>query len=200
MKVIGLCGGSGSGKGTVGLVFSKYNIPSIDTDLVYRELTCKGGECLDALALEFGDGIIGEGGGLDRKRLASIVFGAKDSEARLARLNEITHKYILDEVRQRLGKFSDAGYTAAIVDAPVLFESGFDKECDHIVCVLADEDIRVDRIIRRDGITPDQARARIASQISNELLASRCDSIIYNNGSIYELDDQVLSLITKITN
>ena len=195
MKVIGLCGGSGSGKGAVSSIFAEIGIPSIDTDAVYREMTLSDSPCMRELRAEFGREIINSLGGLDRARLASIVF---NDPSRLRTLNKIAHSFILDETRRRLAKYSDEGLPAAIVDAPVLFESGFDKECDEIICVLADRDVRTTRIMSRDGITRDAAEKRIASQMPDETLISKCDHVIYNNSDIESLREQILSLKNKL--
>ena len=198
MKVIGLCGGSGSGKGTVSSIFLENRIPAVDTDAVYREMTQTDSPCLRALALEFGDVIISEYGSLNRKALAELVFSGDGCEKRLKRLNEITHKYILDETRSRLEQFRSDGFLAAIVDAPVLFESGFDKECDLIVCVIADRDIRLSRIIERDNIDIAAATRRIDSQMSDEELISRSDFVIYNNSDLNALKYDVFSVAKQI--
>ena len=195
MKVIGLCGGSGSGKGAVSSIFAEIGVPSIDTDAVYREMTLSDSPCMRALAAEFGREIINSLGGLDRARLASIVF---NDPSRLKTLNKIAHSFILDETRRRLAKYSDEGLPAAIVDAPVLFESGFDKECDEIICVVADKETRIARIMSRDGITLDAAEKRIASQMPDEILISKCDQVIYNNSDIESLREQILALKSKL--
>ena len=106
-NIIGLCGGSGSGKGTVGNIFSDFGYLSIDTDKVYRELTDNKTHCLDALVCEFGGSILSKNGTLDRKKLAGIVFS--DSE-KLKRLNAITHHFILDEVRRIIAKAKKEGF------------------------------------------------------------------------------------------
>ena len=198
MKVIGLCGGSGSGKGSSCEVFRELGIPSIDTDAVYREITASPGDCIAALADEFGSEIITENGSLNRKRLAEIVFSGDDSALRLARLNRIAHKFILDETRRRLAYYEQAGTPAAIVDAPVLFESGFDDECDILICIIADRDVRIARIMARDGITREEAEKRILSQLSDEELISRCDYVISNNYDISHLKTEVKHVLNKI--
>ena len=195
MKVIGLCGGSGSGKGAVSRIFAEIGNPSIDTDAVYREMTLSDSPCMRELRGEFGDEVVNSQGGLDRARLASIVF---NDPSRLIKLNKIAHSFILDETRRRLAAYKDEGFSAAIVDAPVLFESGFDKECDEIICVLADRDVRTTRIMSRDGITLDAAEKRIASQMPDETLISKCDHVIYNNSDIESLREQILSLKNKL--
>ena len=198
MKVIGLCGGSGSGKGEVCSLFNKMGIPTIDTDAVYRELTGPNGQALSALEKEFGSDIITENNSLNRKALADIVFCGNNSALRLARLNEISHKFILDETRARLDRLSQGGFPYAIVDAPVLFESKFDSECDAVICVIADRELRIERVMCRDRISRAEAERRIASQISDDELVLRSDFVIKNNSDIDALRDQVYSLHKKI--
>ena len=195
MKVIGLCGGSGSGKGEVSGIFAEIGIPSIDTDAVYREMTLSDSPCMRALRLEFGEEVVNSLGGLDRTRLASIVFS---DPTRLEKLNKIAHSFILDETRRRLAEYRDKGLAAAIVDAPVLFESGFDSECDAIICVVADRETRIARIMSRDGISYDAAEKRIASQMKDEILISKCDHVIYNNADIESLREQILSINNQL--
>lgn len=198
MRVIGLCGGSGSGKGTVCEVFRENGIPTIDTDAVYRELTGMPGPLVDALRAEFGDSIITADGTLDRRSLATLIFNSPDATDKLKRLNAIAHKYILDETRNRLYSYSLGGAPLGVVDAPVLFESGFDSECDIIVSVIADKNIRIERIICRDGIGREEAERRIAAQMSDEQLISKSDFVIYNNSDLTNLRGQVDRLIANL--
>ena len=195
MITIGLCGGSGSGKGAVSAIAREMNIPAIDTDSVYRALTSTASPCLDELATEFGARVISADGSLDRAVLREIVF---NDRARLDVLNEITHKHILSRTREMLLDFSNSGYTAAIVDAPLLFESGFDKECDVVVCVIADKETRIARIVARDGIAPEAAEKRIASQLSDSELISASNFLIYNNGTVAELRANTEFVFKKI--
>ena len=193
MKVIGLCGGSGSGKGLACSYFLKNGIKTIDTDRIYHDLTSSHSECLNEIALTFGDEVVSNGA-LDRKKLAEIVFA---SEGRLSTLNLITHKHILAEVRSRINAYEKLGETAVIVDAPVLFESGFDKECDITLAILANEKTRLGRIILRDNITSEKAEKRIRSQKSDEWLSTMCDHVIYNDKTEADLEQQINEFIKK---
>ncbi len=200
MKVIGLAGGSGTGKGTVCAAFEKYNITSIDTDDVYHKLTSTvDSPCLEALRSEFGESVINSDGILDRARLAKIVF-AEDGALKLERLNKITHSFVLAEVRKIIGTLSDRGYDAVLVDAPLLFESGFDKECDIILCVISEKNARINRIMTRDNITRDEAVKRIDAQLDDEILIQKSDYIIYNNGTVEALERDVADIANKIKN
>lgn len=200
MKIIGLCGGSGSGKGIVCDAFRRFGIPSIDTDAVYHELTSSKGDCLNALAKEFGSDIISDSGSLDRKKLGLIVFCGENSWEKLNKLNKLSHKFILDETRRRLDTFSQLDAPMAIVDAPLLFESGFDGECDILICVIADRETRINRVMARDNISRQAAEQRINSQMSDDDIISRCDYVIYNNSDFDTLTDQVIRIIDEIKN
>lgn len=183
MLTIGLCGGSGSGKGYVSGLFLNYGIPSIDTDAIYRDITSHPTECMRELAACFGESIINSDGSLNRKELSNIVFFGDGRDERKKILESITHRYILDEVRKILKEYASSQNrpSAVLVDAPLLFESGFDKECNAIIAVICDKETRIKRIISRDGITREMALARINSQISDEKLKSLADFLIINN-------------------
>lgn len=199
MKVIGLVGTTGSGKGAVSEFFKEFGFAVIDTDAVYHEMTRGPSPCLDELRLAFGEEIIRADGALDRAGLSGIVF-ANGAEEKRALLNKIAHKHVLDEVRRTVSELEKKDTPLVIVDAPLLFESGFDKECDSILCVSAGKDVRVERIIRRDGITKERALRRIAAQKDDSELERLSDFVIENNGDLTTLKAQVGDFISKISN
>lgn len=195
MKIIGLAGGSGSGKGEVCRIFAAYGAASIDTDKISRETARKGSKCLEELTRYFSADILDKDGGLDRRKLADIAFASKE---KLGILNDITHKYILEECRDRIAGMEREGKSAVIIDAPLLFESGFNRECDIIISVIADKDIRVERIIKRDNLSFEQALRRIASQKDDDFLIRHSDYIIYNNGAVAELERQAADIYANM--
>lgn len=200
MKIIGLAGGSGSGKGTVCALFEKYNFASIDTDAVYRKITSSADSaCLMALKAEFGADIINSDGSLNRASLAKTVF-ADGAESKRERLNKITHAYVLAEVRRQIPTLAERGFVGVIIDAPLLFESGFDKECNIILCVISNKNARVARIVARDGITEEMARSRISAQLDDEYLIAHSDYVICNDGDRKELEEKVADVANLIIN
>ena len=198
MKVIGLCGGSGSGKGAVSRILSEYGIPTVDTDALYRELTSRDGECMRALVSAFGTSVAMPDGSLNREQLRKIVFSGKDMDLNRDRLNKITHAFILDYTRSLLSEYERRGIELAVIDAPLLFESGFDKECDFTVAVIADRETRIKRITERDGITREAAEKRINTQIPDEKLSQMVNFVITNSASKKELHVSVTELVAKI--
>ena len=166
--LIGLCGRSGSGKGTVASCFAESGIPSIDTDAVWRDLTgptgCgKPGECLAALSRIFGDGAVLPDGSLNREFVRAAVF-AEDGAEKRELLNRTSHPFIIEETLRRAEGLGSRGFRAVIVDAPLLFESGLDEKCDLIIATDAPDEVLIERIAARDGIDPERAAARLAAQ------------------------------------
>lgn len=186
VMLVGLCGRSGAGKGYIGKMFAELGIPSIDTDAVYRQMTspvsCRGelSPCMLELVERFGERVLAPDLSLDRVVMRGIVFGEGSDEAR-GDLNRITHRYILAETEHLAHQLYEDGSPIVLIDAPVLFESGFDRLCECVVCVSAPEETLVRRICRRDGLSEEDARLRLSGQRSHEELEGRADFVIMND-------------------
>lgn len=198
MIVIGLCGASGSGKGYVCEAFKKHGVEFIDTDKVYStKIVRAGSDCLGELCMFFGKGILNEDGSLNRRALSERVFQGENASEHLKVLNRITHRYILADVEKTIDEYRKNGARAVIVDAPVLFESGFNESCDTTICVTASYDTKLERIIARDKISREKAQARLKSQLPDERLVELCEYEIKNDAD-HDIEAQVLNIIEKL--
>jgi dephospho-CoA kinase len=193
--VVGLTGQTGAGKSTVSKFFADSGYTIINADLIAREVMDKGTECLAEVVGAFGDKILREDGSLDRKALASIVFSDKKE---LERLDSISYPHITRRLKKLVDIYSAEGKKFILLDAPTLFESKSYKFCNLIVSVVAPPEIREQRIIMRDGITPEQARMRMGSQHSEEFFRKHSDFIICNDGSEENLKEVSADVIEKI--
>ncbi len=177
LLIIGLTGKTGAGKSTTAKWLEERGCYIIDGDLVARKITEKGSDVLISLAKVFGSDIIDGEGCLDRKLLASRAFANKESTALL---NSITHPAIYRRFLDELEKAKIEGHTVAVIDAAALLESECKNLCHVIVVVTAPEEIRLERILSRDGISHNQALTRINAQQSDEYYFSHADIIIRN--------------------
>ncbi len=189
--VYGLTGQTGAGKGYVGEILSDFGINVIDTDSVARR-AAEAPEVIKGLKVEFGEDIF-EGGKLNRKELARRAFA--DKEKTLA-LNRVTHPEITRLTVELIHKAEESGAKASVIDAPVLFESPLAVLCDKIICVTAPESVRLERIMSRDGISREDALARIKAQRSEEYYKSKSDTLIENDGET-DIADTVKKLLTE---
>ncbi len=186
MTVIGLTGPSGSGKGKVAEILSEYGIKHINADSVYHNILIPPSPCLDELVETFGYKILNAGGQLDRRVLASLVFG-EDNKPKLEKLNSITHKYVCARIRQIIRYFESVDCKACVIDAPLLLESGLGRDCDFVISVLADSKLRAQRIAARDNISLEDASLRISSQKPDSFYIDAADIVVYNNGDEEQL-------------
>ena len=178
MLVIGLTGKTGAGKSTVASYLKEKGCFVIDGDLVAREIVMPSSPALKELAEAFGKDIILEDGSLDRKALAQKAFSSAEGTALL---NRITHPHIKARFEELLAKASKEGFAVAVIDAAALLESDCKNLCEKITVVHADEKIRLERILSRDGITREQAMTRINGQKDDNYYLRQADIVIFNN-------------------
>lgn len=192
MRLIGLCGRSGSGKSVFTQSAREAGIDVIDCDAVYAEMVSHPSPCLAEIARAFGENAV-HGGALNRAYLAPLVFA--DSK-KLARLNRISHRHIKARLREMLAEYGENA--TVLLDAPTLFESGIDSWCDTVIGVVAPYEECVKRITERDGLTHEQAEARLNSQISESFIYENCDIILYNDSDLQTFAAQSLALAKEI--
>ncbi len=190
MKIIGLTGQSGAGKSAVADILISNGYSVLNADKIYHSLISVGSQLSSCLATEFGNDILSNGA-VDRKKLSNIVFN--DMEA-LKKLNTITHSAVIKETERQIALLEKDGHDVVFYDAPQLFESGFDKRCDHIIGVLSDENIRLHRIIDRDGLDEESVLNRFRNQKTEDFFKKNCDILIYNNGEAAELEKKVAAV------
>ena len=176
LTVIGITGPSGCGKTTALQELEGFGTLVLDCDKIYHELLESNQALLQELESAFPGTVIN--GKLDRRALGGIVFA--DAE-KLALLNRITHRYVMDETERRLRAFAMRGGLVAAIDAVELISAGMAERCDAVVGVLADEEIRVARIMARDGIGREAALARIRSQKPDSYYQTNCTHLLFNN-------------------
>lgn len=195
VTVIGLTGQSGAGKTTVCDVFAKKGFTIINADKISREITQKGTSCLKNIGDVFPECINSETGELDRAKMASVVFNDKDL---LKLFNSIMYPYITTKILCEIRNLSSIGKSLILLDAPTLFESRADDFCNYIVCVIADEKLRFERIAKRDNISEDMIKSRFCSQNCDDYYKSRSDMVICNNENIEEFKISAEKSVDKI--
>ena len=178
MKIIGITGGTGCGKTTALNELERRGALLIDCDAVYHRMLETDRPMLDEIEKYFPGAVVD--GKLDRKALGAVVW--TDEEA-LRDLNIITHRHINLEIRRILREHAMNGGTLAAIDAIELFSSGLAKRCTATVGVIAGRDVRISRIMRRDGISREYAMMRVNAQRPNEYFIQKCSRVLENNGS-----------------
>ncbi len=195
VMVVGLTGQTGAGKTTVCRIFQENGFTVINADLIARQVLEHDSPCLRELVDCFGTTILTEDNNLDRHKFADIVFSDKN---KLELLNSICYPYITSEILNLIRFNSDNGHKLILLDAPTLFESRADDFCEIIISVISKEDIRLKRIVKRDGISKESALKRMASQLSEQFFVDRSDFIIKNNKTITNLNEVAKEVSDKI--
>lgn len=184
--IVGLTGGIGSGKSEVAALLARHGAQVIDTDAIARDVVEPPSALLDSLREAFGPAVIDASGRLDRAALAAIVFS---DDAKRRRLNDLTHPEILKRVLGTIGGYPPSAVVVVVV--PLLFESGFERNCDVVAAVVAPVELRVARVVARDGLAEAQVRARIAAQLPEDEYARRAAIVIVNAGDRAALEREV---------
>ena len=180
MRIIGVTGPTGSGKTLLTEYFASLNITTINADELYHSMLVPPSLCLDAIREKFGDEVFSSDGTLSRERLGNIVFNDKE---KLDLLNDTVLSIVLDEIRRQIAVLEKSGTEFLIIDAPTLIESGFHRECDTVISVIAPRDERIKRISLRDGISDERATERVRAQKDDLFYVESSDEVIYNDST-----------------
>jgi dephospho-CoA kinase len=181
MIVVGITGGIGSGKGLAADFFRGRGAAIIDADEIAREMVAPGSTVLAELAAAFGPQVVQADGALDRRKLASRVFGRPEA---VARLNAITHPAVLREIDQRLAaRRREKNVRVVCVVAPLLLEVGYQRTVDRVLVMVAEEEERVRRVMARDGVSREEVQGRMHAQMAPEAQRGLADWVVDNTGS-----------------
>jgi len=185
--IAGLTGGAGSGKSTAAALFKKLGARVIDADRIGHHLLKSGSPCHAKVVKAFGSAIV-SGGRIKRKALGKIVFGNKRE---LEKLNKIIHPYILREIKNKISKIKNSGFSGlVIVDAALIVPWDLQKMLDLLIVIDTSLKTRIERL-RARGLSLNQARKILASQLPASKLKNEADLVIHNDGSLSGLKQKV---------
>jgi dephospho-CoA kinase len=186
----GLTGGIGSGKSEASRRLAAHGAVVIDADVAARAVVAPGTPGLARVTEAFGDGVLGPDGALDRDRLGVIVF--RDPASRET-LNAIVHPLVGEWMRaaEQAAVAAARGDLIVVHDVPLLAENQRGVDFDLVIVVDVPPELQLERLVRQRGMTPDQARARMAAQASREQRLAVADLVIDNSGSLADLDRRV---------
>jgi len=204
LKIIGVTGISGSGTSTVAEILRQQGGFIVQADKLAHEVMKNKSSVFDETAFaqiikSFGEKIISENGEINRRILGEMVFG-KDNMEKLSMLEKIIHPPVVNKIFALIEEATQTGlYKFAVIDAPLLVESGLNKECDQCWLITAPEEVKIKRIITRDNISEEAAEKRLNSRNGDEALKPFADKIIENNGNLKTLEQKIISFLEGLS-
>jgi dephospho-CoA kinase len=194
MLKVALTGGIATGKSHVLELFRRRGIACLDADALARGVTTTGTEATQAIASRFGPGVIAADGSVDRQQLGTIVFA---DEAARRDLEAIVHPPVYRAIAAGLRAFELMGESAAVVDVPLLYETGHERDFDRVIVTVAPAGAQIERLAER-GIAEPDARLRIAAQMPTDDKAARGDFVIRTDGTFEDTERQVNEVLRKL--
>ena len=191
MLVIGLTGSIGTGKSEAARQLEALGAAVIDADEVGHEAYTPNTEAWRQVVAVFGDEILGEGGEIDRRKLGAIVFS---DAAQLAKLNQIMHPRMARMVADKIEVLRSQGVGVAVVEAALLFEAGWDSLVEEVWVTDSPDQTVIERLKKRNGLTEEEARKRISSQMGRAERLEKSDIIIDNSGDVARLETVIKEL------
>jgi dephospho-CoA kinase len=195
MRRIALTGGIATGKSHVLERFRRLGVPCLDADALAHGVTAAGTEATEAIAARFGAGVLDAAGAVDRRILGPLVFA--DASARRD-LEAIVHPAVYRAIEAGLRAFEQLGSALAIVDIPLLYETGKEGEFDRVIATVASRETQVNRL-RARGLGEQEAAGRLAAQMPAEEKAARADYVIRTDGTFADTDAQVREVFESLT-
>ncbi|MCX7773329.1 MAG: dephospho-CoA kinase [Clostridia bacterium] len=196
MTIIGVTGGIGSGKSAVSAILKELGAEVIDADLISHQVVEPGKRAWHLIVESFGQEVLKVDQTLDRRKLAAQVF--HDKALRL-KLESIIHTEVVRTMRQQLQDLAQEDFEGIVVlDVPIPVEHGFLDTVDQVWVVEAAEEVRIKRVMERSGLTAEEAKSRIQSQLSQKEYAKLADVIIKNEGSLKDLEQRVTDLVNTL--
>ena len=181
MKIIGITGSSGSGKSTVSEIIAKeLKANLIVADKIVKQMQNEKTDYYKEIVKVLGQECLDEKGDLNKKEVARLIFS---DDIKREKINNLTQKYVVEEIKNQI-KNADSEYV--IIDVPLLIESNLNKMCDAVIAVICDENVKIERICKRDKIEAKDAKARLKAQKSNDFYIEHADYVIENNGGEYD--------------
>lgn len=196
MIKIGVTGGIGTGKSTVSAILEELGAILLDADIISRQVVEPNERAYLEVVKTFGEKVLNKDKTLDRKKLAEIVFTSDDKRKLL---EDIIHKEVIRVIKEKITLYHEYGYNGTIVlDVPIPVEDGFLDTVDKVWVVVSDNKIRLSRIIKRGGITAEDAQNRINSQLSQDNYMKLADVVIENNGNLIQLREKVKNIYSSL--
>ena len=197
MKIVGLTGGISSGKSTVSSYLKQLKIPVIDADEVARKVVEPNSQGAIEIRKAFGSDVFEEDGSLNRQKLGALIFSNAENRQKLDDLLQPLIKImILDEIEE----YHQKGENMIVLDLPLLFEKQYEELCEEIIVVYVPKELQLERLMRRNQYTKQEALSRIDSQLSIEEKRKRATVLLDNQGTIQQLYQQVEQWLVETKN
>lgn len=196
MKRVGLTGGIATGKSHVRAVFEALGVPTIDADVLAHKAVAPGSAVFEAVKARFGPSVLDSAGGLDRRKLGSVVFA--DPQARKD-LEGIIHPEVVEAIDRWFSSLDARVHPFAIADVPLLYEAGRERDYDVVIVTACELPTQIRRVMARDGISEGEAKQRIAAQLPIEEKVRRADHVIRTDGLLASTNAQVHEVYKRLS-
>lgn len=196
MKRVGLTGGIATGKSHVRAVFEALGVPTIDADVLAHKAVAPGSAAFEAVKARFGPSVLDSAGGLDRRKLGSVVFA--DPQARKD-LEGIIHPEVVEAIDRWFSSLDARVHPFAIADVPLLYEAGRERDYDVVIATACELPTQIRRVMARDGISEGEAKQRIAAQLPIEEKVRRADHVIRTDGLLASTNAQVHEVYKRLS-